>query len=193
MGLASLGGRTFRLDPTSINWTYQVKVADLKTVGGKVVQVYGAELGDLVVTGAFGVGGWKEQLKWLGDLKKIAEQQVTNALTSSTADPITFSYPPNDWTFLVYLKEFSDPAGGTSVVYDNANFNPKWTITMMIADDGEGRLKTVAMDSFISRLSEGIGWKRTEYNGLLTPDELEAQRQGLPLHEAFGLAAGGNG
>lgn len=182
MGVASIGGRVFRLDPTSVRWTYEVKVADLKTVGGKVVQVYGADIGDLVVTGAFGAGGWREQVRFLGEMQKIGATQVANALSASSADPVSFIYPTKNWNFLVYLKEFGDPDGG-SVSYSNTNFNPKWTLTLQVADDGDGALRTMAMDSFIARLSDGVGWKRTDYNGILTADEQAAVAQGLSIYD----------
>lgn len=160
MGIASLAGRVFNVDPTAVEWNYSVLVADLQTVGGKVVQVYGASVSDLTITGAF-AGGWKEQVDFLSFLQRIGTTQVTNP----AADPVSFVYPTKGWNFLVFLKTFTDVAGGSSVVFDNANFGPRWELTLQIADATEGRLNSVAMDAFITRLSDGMGWQETAYNG----------------------------
>jgi len=165
MGLATLGSHTFRIDPSSAEWKYSVKTCDIKTVGGKVVQVFGARIEDMTITGSFGVGGWQEQAAFLEAMKTIADAQVSSALVSqSTAEPLRFLYPPKGWDFLVYLTAFSDPAGSSSVHLEDTNFAPEWSLTLFVVEDNSG-LHQVASDAFIARLAAGMGWHQSVYNG----------------------------
>ena len=41
MGVGSLGGIAFTIDPSSVAYHFDVKSSTTNTVGGKVVQVYG--------------------------------------------------------------------------------------------------------------------------------------------------------
>ena len=165
MGDALLAGRRFRVDPTSISWSYKAKARDIPTVGGKVVQVYGTEVSDMVLRGSFGVGGWKQQDQFLSEMKKIGTEQALNSRTSnSTADPVIFLYPPRNRDFLVYLKGFSSPDGNRAVVLTPENFNPKWTLTLFIVEEN-ANLKSVAANAYIARIAKGIGWKESEFNG----------------------------
>lgn len=168
MGLATLGDHTFRIDPTSVSWKYAVKSRDFNTVGGKVVQIFGARIEDMTVTGSFGVGGWQEQAAFLEKMKTVGTAQVTSGLNGNTpSPPLHFRYPPKGWDFLVYLTKFTDPRGPSSVHLEDTNFAPKWSLTLFVVEDNTG-LQQVAMDSFISRLADGLGWKQTSYNGPLT-------------------------
>lgn len=180
MGLATLGNHVFRIDPSSVTWRYTLKTRDFKTVGGKVVQVFGSRIEDMTVTGSFGSGGWREQADFMEEMKKIADAQVTAGLTShSTADPVRFRYPPKGWDFLVYLTAFKDPAGTGSIALDDRNINPKWTLTLFVVEDNTG-LKQIAMDTFISRLANGLGWAQTSYNGPMTQAESISITGGTP-------------
>lgn len=183
MGDASLAGHTFRLDPTSVRWEFNTKVADFPTVGGKVVQVYGTSVSDMTVTGTFGKGGWREQAAFLKTMKKVGSQQVAEAgISRSHRNPHRFLYPSRGWDFLVYLKAFSNPEGSRSVVLDNNIVAPKWTLTLFIVEDNTG-LKKVAQDAYIARLAKGIGWKKTKYNGPLGSDELKANLAGKSVED----------
>lgn len=184
MGLATLGGHTFRLDPTSIEWSYTIKLSETPTVGGKVVQVYGAEIGDLTVSGSFGVGGWKEQAEFLKAMKEVANKQVYDSVHGRGADPLVFAYPPRDWHFYVYLTGYTDGRSSRAVDLANENLhNPGWQLTLMIVEGVTADLRQASIDDFITRLSEGIGWHRTKYNGQLLPEEIQAVSQGLSIYD----------
>jgi hypothetical protein len=194
MGVASLAGQTFRLDPTSVRWDFKTKVADIPTVGGKVVQVYGTEISDMVLSGTFGTGGWREQEQFLERMKELGDKQVADVgRVRGTEDPHRFLYPPKGWDFLVYLKEFSTPDGGQrSVYHSNEIIAPRWTLTLFVVEDNSG-LRKVAQDAYISRLSRGLGWKQTAYNGPLGILEMQQTLGGLTIQEylakEFGLGA----
>lgn len=168
MGKAVFAGQPFRIDPTSISWPFRVKTREQNTVGGRVVQVLGADLGDMTVSGTFGVGGWQEQLRFLRRMEAVGDR-VADPATSS---PERFLWPGKGWDFLVYLKSFSE-GGGNSIDMRVENIVPRWTIVLHIVEDNVG-LRRVAQDVFISRLSAGLGWQQTKYNGPLGYAEVES-------------------
>lgn len=168
MGTAVFAGRTFRLDPDSVRWSFKSKISDVATVGGKVIQVYGTTISDMTVTGSFGVGGWQQQAEFLQQMKSIGQEQAMSGRAArgiAQRQPYRFSYPPRGWEFLVYLKAYEDPGGAPKAIRLAADvINPKWKLVFHIVEDNSG-LKKVAQDAYIARLSKGIGWRQTEFNG----------------------------
>lgn len=180
MGVAQLGDHQFRLDPTSVSWDFTIKQADMKTVGGKVLQVFGATLGDMTVTGTFGKGGWREQEAFLDKMKKIGDEMVADGrrVSNSQTPPLHFLYPPKEWDLLVYLTEYTEPGAAASIDLRNDNIAPKWRLTLFIVEDNGG-LRQATANAYIARLSKGLGWKKTTYNGPLNVAEYEAASQAL--------------
>ena len=199
MGVATLGGHTFRVDPTSVSWDFSVTAVDIPAVGGKIVQVLGAKLNDMVVTGSFGVGGWREQEAFLEKMKAMASSQfgMTSGLVTN-GEPLRFQYPPKGWDFLVYLTQYADPRGGRrSVTLDpKTEHAPQWQLTLTIIEDNAGLTK-VATDAYIARLAEGVGWKQTKFNGPMTAQEVEETMQGRTIEqylaEQFALSGPSDG
>jgi hypothetical protein len=172
MGTAVFAGRTFRIDPDTISWSFKSKTADWPTLGGKVVQVFGTKISDMTVNGSFGVGGWQQQLEFLQQMKDIGSEQAKRGRTPrSLAPPFHFTYPPRNWDFMVYLKSYTSPDGPRAVVQSPANFSPKWRLTFFIVEDNSG-LRRVAQDVYIARLAKGIGWQQTIFNGPMSLDEV---------------------
>lgn len=174
MGNATLNGTPFRIDPVSVAWDYTIKAVETKTVGGKVIQIIGSELGDITVSGTFGVGGWKEQDAFLNRMIAIGINQAGGA-----SAPIPFVYPRMSWSFQVYLKSFTQTGASTSVALANNVPAPKWTLTFFLAADsstganGLAGLHTISQDAFIARLAAGIGWAGlNRYNGLIGFQEI---------------------
>jgi hypothetical protein len=163
MGLAVLGPHRFRLDPSSVSWQFTIKTNAFETIGGRVVQVYGTDIGDMTVTGSFGVGGYTEQLAFLESMRGLGENQAITARATTNKPPLHFLYPPRKWDFLVYLKDFSQ-GGGESVQVAPDNVAIPWTLTLFIVEDNSN-VKKVAQDAYIARLAAGLGWKLTDYNG----------------------------
>lgn len=182
MGEATLAGIPFRLDPEQVSWSFQVKTSETQTIGGKVVQVYGVEFSDMVIRGSFGRGGWPEQTLFLGRMKELAEAQTKD----HTLPPSRFTYPPKGWDFKVYLKEFRDPAGPSSIHMDPTVVNPQWQLTLFIVQDNL-KLKEVAKNAFIERLADGIGWSISDYNGPQGWEDAAeaAESAGFSLTDAF--------
>ncbi len=199
MGVASLGGTPFRIDPRSVAWQFQMKVAHQKTVGGDVVQVYGTQLGDMTVSGVFGYGdvargdvaGWQEQERF----RRQVESWVDSSVRTSGGQPIRFLYPPRRWDFQVLVRSYTGP-DGPAVSHDNATFNPVWTLVLFVVQDSTRRVVSGIRDLYIQRLMDGVGWKQSAYNGPMT--QVEVDRTLAPfggdlrgyLAEQFNQAAG---
>lgn len=186
MGQGSLGGRPFRIDPSSIHWAFTIKTAVIETLGGRVVQVIGANLGDMTVNGSFGVGGWQEQQKFLGVMRAMAQAQVASGrIKNSTAPAVHFRYPPRKWDLVVSLLSFEP------VTWEPAAINQKWQVRLFIEEDNSGITK-IAQDAYISRFAAGLGWKNSQYNGPMSQADVDAtlagQDPGTYLAEHYGQA-----
>lgn len=188
MGEALFANRMFRIDPKEVSWSFTIKASDKPTVGGKVIQIFGVKMSDMVVTGEFGVAGWKQQEKFLAEMKAIAdEQRDRSGQSQSVFDPHRFIYPARGWDFMVYLKGYSNPDGGRSVTHSNTIINPKWRLNFVVVQDNSGITKTYG-DIYLARLSKGIGWKQTGFNGPLGMAEFNATLEGRSIEEfLFGV------
>lgn len=166
MGIASLDGIPFRIDPRSVTWDFKMKVCEAETLGGKVIQVIGTELGDMVVKGVFGYGdrskgdtmGWEDQERFYQRLSAYTRQEARDR----DPMPVRFLYPPSNWDFTVYVKRLDDP-----IRLANEIFNPEWTLTLFLVRDNTGVVVSGIKDLYIQRLMAGIGWGQTVYNGPL--------------------------
>lgn len=202
MGVAQLGNYTFRIDPSQVFFTYEVDTAVVNTVGGRVVQVYGVTMGDVTVQGLFGQehipGGrdsWEmaEEFQQAVALMVQAQSQAPTNLQMQGRDPtpmhppVRFFYnddsvdrqsnglPAHNWDMMVYIKDLKDvSASDFTVEHATGKYSYGYTLTLFVVQDNTAQLKEVAMNSFISRLSEGVGWKRTEYNGPMDKTALDA-------------------
>lgn len=162
MSTALLSGVPMRLNPRRVSGSFEIRTNELQTIGGKVVQVYGTAYGPLRIEGSFGVGGREEQLRFLETIKSVTKHVASN----NDAKPLSFQWPERGWNFQVYLSDYSSTDGGEkAVTLSEKIVAPTWALTLVIVHDGG--LKKAAIDKYIARLSEGIGWKQTSYNGPL--------------------------
>ena len=160
---ANLGPIQLRLNPDSVDFSFNMKVARIPTIGGMVVQIYGIDYSDVTVTGSFGAGGWEEQKIFFDNVKALADAQGTQQLGTTMAQPIPFNFPSRDYHWHVFIKDYSSPQG-TSIVHDNTLINPQYTLTLFVVMDNTN-LKKVATDAFIANLSKNFGWTPNQYNG----------------------------
>jgi len=199
MGMASLGfssgpSVSFRIDPDSIQWNFKINTTVINTVGGRVVQVLGATLSDMTVAGKYGQNvragedgeSWKQAEAFANKIREIQEFQARDATDHKRMhEPATFNYSPKGWRFGVYVKALTDTRGG-SVTHQTGRFSYDYALTLFIVDSRSddvisGKLlseaKQRAIDSYISRISDGIGWHFSQYNG---------QVPGQPIGGLFG-------
>lgn len=193
-GLAALGGMTFRINPSQVHWEYSVDTAVIPTVGGRVVQVYGTTLGDMTIQGLYGVDRATPRESW--ELAEDFQTQIGQMINQQGARPtlaqlagtdptpmlqpfrFTYSDAKHNWDFNVYIKSFKDVTDqGSSIVHQTGKFSYGYTLTLFIEQDNTGQLAKVAQDAFISRLSDGLGWQRTAYQGHMTVQDLQTYLQ----------------
>lgn len=184
-------GIRFRIDPTDLAWDFQINTSVTPTVGGRVVQVTGATLSDIAIAGLFGEDrdagpspgddplehkgrSWRLAVRFSNRIREMMVYQSNDQLKHPTA---VFSYPPENWKFRVYLKDFRDPDGGAITIRPD-KFSHAYMLTLMVVQEESASLvkagqangvlnkaKAKAIDEYIGRISNGIGWKPTEFNG----------------------------
>lgn len=204
MALASLGFSggpqlTFRINPSSINWGFDIHSSVTHTVGGRVVQITGATLRDMTVIGYLGENrkagaspdrltdhagaSWRLHEAFMTRCRAIMDHQSRDASRAGIMHaPAVFNYPPKDWRWTVYLKSVEDLDGGTSIEHRTGKYSHGYRLTLFIVQSGSASLikagssrneidaaQAKAISSYIERISEGIGWRQSEYNGGL-PD-----------------------
>jgi transglycosylase-like protein with SLT domain len=199
MGVASLAGVPFRIDPDAVAWDFRAKTSVKNTVGGQVVQVYGTYLSDVTVTGAFGNGdrdrgdreGWQEQLRFRAQVEAWSDRTIAG----SGAQPLRFLYPPRRWDLRVLIKDYTAPGGGLAIQDEEAVLNPLWQLTLFVVEDSAGTVVSGVQDLYVRRLMAGIGWKQSQYNGP-TQEAVDAKLEPFGgdlrgyLAEQFNEAAG---
>lgn len=159
MGQAMLADYAFRVDPENISWSFGVKTKVTYTIGGKVVQVYGTQIGPMTLSGSFGLGGFEEQERFLKKMTALAKAQG-----EGTNKPYRFLFPQRNWDFKVFIRSVATPDGSLSMHVSPEIIDPRWVLTLHIVEENAG-LKKIATDAYIARLSEGIGWHPSAYNG----------------------------
>ena len=113
-----IDGFPLRVNPTSIAWDFSLKTKSAKTIGGKVVQVYGVKLGDLRV------GGQCSKADFMAIYEKmhsIARRQVPTQ-ASPVMTPMAFTWAARQWSFWVYLKGFKQSGAPASIEESNKAF-----------------------------------------------------------------------
>lgn len=211
MGVASLGfpdgpSIKFRVDPNSVDYNIRVHTSTTDTVGGRVIQVLGSSISDVVVQGSIGEShsmgtgtngehagvSWKMAVDFFAYVQSMQMLQSAGANTPGSArssnsfflKPATFVYSPKGLRFQCYVKSIIDPDGdGTAgVVHKVARANYRYVLSLFPVQEGSMGLvragtsngvldqaRAKAIDAYISRISQGIGWKFTAYNGGSTP------------------------
>jgi hypothetical protein len=178
----------FRLNPNDVKWNFTINTNVQPTVGGRVVQVTGATLSDMTVTGSLGevkAGpsnrsrvSWQLAEQFVANIRRIMDKQTedSNDFRKMQPPPV-FALPLKGWRFSVYVKALNDPKGG-SMYHSPDHFSSEYVLTLFIVEDLSQSVSQVgkngvlankrqkAIDSYISRISDGIGWQASKYNGV---------------------------
>lgn len=124
--------------------------------------------------------------------RKIQNMMIEQSFDSSlvgknakyTLRPATFVYSTLGMRFPCYIKSIVDQDGDGSagVAHKVGRSNYRYTLTLfpvlgdsdlrLAGADANGKLdqaKAAAIDAYISRISQGIGWRFTAFNGGSTP------------------------
>ena len=180
---AILNGVPFFVNPSTVQWNYNVKLSTTPTIGGKVVQLFGWSMGDLVISGSFGKDGVERQDAFFQMVNTTAERQAPQVLSTGAlaARPVRFLWPEQDWDFWVFIRDFKQ--SGTSVSIENTPqmFAPKYTLTLFVYEDNGTVVHAAtenAMLAYMQRLSAGLGWKQSAWNGPQNEADLQAVLKG---------------
>ncbi len=133
---------------------------------------------------------WKLAVDFFQAIQGMQQIQSTGSSTPGSAvgsvllQPMTFLYSPLSIRFQCYIKSIvdSDGDGTAGVVHKVGRANYRYTLTLFPVQEGSTSLvkagtsngvldkaKAAAIDAYIGRISQGIGWKFTAYNGGSTP------------------------
>lgn len=183
---ASIDGMNFVVDPQTVQWTYTAKIGTQPTIGGKVVQLLGFNMGDLIVHGQYPARStmWNQR-KFLDRMADIADSQVPS-LGKPAPKPVRFMWPAQKWDFWVYLKALRQDGSDVSIERNEATFSPTYTLTMFVYEDNGNIIKAVqgsAQVKFLQRITAGMGWSQTDWNGPMTIEDVSATLAGVTVWE----------
>lgn len=187
MALASLGGVTFRLNPTDVAWNFEINTAVKDTIGGRVVQVIGATMSDITVRGYYGQqhGKGKDGVSALlaeEFVKKIRLLMIEQSKDASVQgrlmhQPVDFVVPDFGWNLKVFVKMIKDEGGFGALSHSPDHFSYQYVITLFPDQAGSSertqagmsngvidKKRRAAIAAGVARISAGIGWKRSQFN-----------------------------
>lgn len=184
---AKLGDYTFRLDPDAISFPYQIDYSVIDTIGGQVIQVLGATTGDITIEASFGeIRNGKNPKRphqlaseFHSRIKQMMDEQ-TDLTMGRGHRPIRFTYHDgtHDWDFMVLIKAIADADGNGSLNHATGKINYRYTLTLFVVQERSLKLRKIATDKFIARISNGMGWKASGFNGsMLTQDAIDFIRK----------------
>lgn len=216
MGQATLGfaggpGVAFRIDPESIDWNWSVITNVIDTIGGRVIQILGAYLDNLTITGSLGQDhstaegvSWRQAEAFLKIVTRIMNHQSADSRQQDLMHPpAIFSYPPKNWRFRCYVMGLEDADGGGSIVLSPGKFNQRYTLTLFIVSEGSDALVKAgesngvinkkaeeAVAAYMARISDGIGWHFSQFNGhtVATPSGKSKKTTSKSVFPATGTA-----
>lgn len=178
MSYAKLGNLQFRIDPDQVHFAYGIDYSIIDTLGGQVIQVLGATLGDLTISGSFGQDHKNRLESW--ELAEGFHASIRSMIDAQTLpqqggkgpvhQPISFTYMDgiHDWNLKVLIKDIEEGTGQGSIEHKTGKFSYHYTLTLFIVEDSSLKLKKIATDKFISRIANGLGWKPSGYNGAMS-------------------------
>lgn len=155
-GIASLtfNGRTlrFRTNPNEIWWSYTLNTHVEQTYGGRVVQILGAKIDDLVIKIECGNGGWEYLTQVVDFLRTMMMEQRKDGGKTGT-----FSYTTRRWRMKVFALSvpFQDAVTATTRELE---------IRFKVAEDLTGEISRLALSKELSNLQDGIGFKKGPFN-----------------------------
>lgn len=153
-GIASLThkGRTFRFrtNPNQFSWTYTLNKRVDQTYGGRVIQLLGTKIDDFVFKADSGGGRW-------GYSNSVAKFLRDIMVDQRGGEPAVFEYTKRGWKLNCYVVSvpFQDEIGEVLREFE---------ITCKVQEDVSNILTKNSLDAELSRLKDGLGYRRTRYN-----------------------------
>lgn len=160
-----LDGTEFMHGAENYRWDYRLRMSSVKTIGGKVIQLFGVTMGDMSVTVQF--ASPQEQQEWFVKIKSIMDNQIP-VMGQRAATPVRFVWNEQNIDCMVFVKDVTQEGESVMISATNESFAPKWNISLFVEEDNTG-IRQVAQDSakaaYIRRLAAGLGWVQSEWNG----------------------------
>lgn len=154
-GIATLEfrGKTlrFRTNPNEVWWDYSLITAEENTYGGRVVQLLGVNVDNLVVTIECGRGGWEYQRQVIAFMRDMINEQRKNG------DPGLFSYTTRNWRLKVFAQSVPYQDSVTAVTRE-------MSLRFKVQEDVSGVISSNALTGELARLRDGIGFRKGPYN-----------------------------
>jgi hypothetical protein len=163
----------FRTNPNEIWWSYGLNTAVENTYGGRVVQILGAHIDDLVVKVECGRGGWPYLRQVVGFMRDMINDQ------RGKTDPGVFTYTTRNWRLKVWAVSvpFQDSVTATTREIE---------LHFKVQEDVSGVQTSMSIASELRRLQDGIGFRKNEYN-TSNPDGISTVL-GSPISTADSLS-----
>lgn len=200
MAFCMLGDLRWRIDPQSFSWNYSIDTRVIETLGGQVIQVLGATMSDITVVGQFGQDrsgkreSWQLAAAFHHKIKSMMDAQALPAsavkvggntrgklsISRAVHTPVAFRYQDgkHDWSFRVLIRGIAETDGDGALEHRTGKFSYGYALTLFVVEAGTDQLAQIAKDDYIARLSKGLGWKQSKYNGKLDGGQLQAFIQG---------------
>lgn len=165
MALASLDGLHFRINPSSIDWGYSIDTNVEETIGGRVVQVIGATLTDITLSGEYGEFkgyrknddrrdrfllsphnrvnhlSWELAEQFLRRVRDMMEKQSKDSTEQGRMNPpLDFKFPEYGWHFGVYVKGIDDGTSNIAINHTPGTFAYKWRLSLFIVEERSSAL-----------------------------------------------------
>lgn len=141
---------TFRTNPNEITWDYELITHIDQTYGGRVVQILGCKIDNLVVKVDCGQGGWPYAMRVVGFMRDLMVNQRNGT-------PATFTYTTRNWNMKVFALNVPFADSVTETVRElELNFK--------IQEDIAGTNIASSISDFLSSLQESIGWTASVFN-----------------------------
>jgi hypothetical protein len=217
MALCQLGNLKWRIAPSAVNWNYQIDANRIETLGGQVVQILGATLSDLTITGYFGDDHGNRKVSWQlaqtfhRSIQGMIDAQTLPAKTvgsgKAIGGPVTdaavvhaparFIYQDgkHNWSFQVLIKGITDMDGNGALSHSTGKFSYGYRLTLFIVESNTDQLSKIASDMYIARISNGLGWKQSRFNGAMSAADAQSfldQNGGSVTAYIDGLVTGGS-
>lgn len=161
MSLASLNGLSFRINPSAIQWGFSIDTNVEDTIGGRVVQVIGATLTDITLSGEYGerkgyktdakhrnmelhgrgLLSWELAEQFLLRVRDMMEEQSEDSRDMGKMNPpLDFRFPEFGWHFGVYVKGIDDGQSGQAIRHTTGAFAYKYRISLFIVEERSAAL-----------------------------------------------------
>lgn len=157
-GFATLNGIPFRLNPSSIQWGFSIDTNVEETIGGRVVQVLGATLTDITVSGEYGekkgyvdtaksrtrdlypgkgaLLSWELAEAFLERVRVMMDKQSEDSTEQGLRGKILdFRFPEYGWHFGVFVKAIDNGQGAPAINHTVGAIAYKYSLTLFVVED----------------------------------------------------------